>query len=338
MSFAPGPFRPLGRQGGGAHFRGLQSPPKGSRGQVGTLVYRSPGSTARVAFVGVSRSSAGVALGGCTMTLLRRTPEGIVLPVMTTVSDATGTYRFDDPGTGPFQIRLTKAGTPFVAGLSADTLQPAARIAASLADPSFTTLFSGADENPVSELGRWGRNQANAWTNMRVVSGNLVGTQVGNAYDDSYTEAQADFGADYEIDTVVFRHASISAANHEIELEFRFIDDADSVRGYEVLLNKDGTIQCFRWNDSFSLFTEIAAVGSTAMGTVADGALFKGRIVGDIITVYFGGVQQCTFDIGSIPGAKYTTGQPGLGAFCRPALDGSNSLHFGFQSATVTRL
>ncbi len=126
MSFAPTAFRKLARQGGGwTAFRGLQSPPSAFRGQVGTVVYRSAGSTARVAFVGVSRNSAGVALGGCTMTLLRRTPAGIVLPVMTTVSDATGTYRFDDPGTGPFQIRLTKAGTPFVAGLSADTLQPA---------------------------------------------------------------------------------------------------------------------------------------------------------------------------------------------------------------------
>lgn len=205
-------------------------------------------------------------------------------------------------------------------------------------DPSFTTTFSGGDENPVSEAGRWARNQSNAWTNMRVVSGNMVGTQVGNDYDDSYAIAQGDFGADYEINTVVFRHASISAANHEVELEFRFLDDADSVRGYEVLLNKDGTIQCFRWNDTFSLFTEITGVGFSNVGSVPSNALLKGKIVGDIITIYYDGVQQGTFDISSIPGTKYTTGNPGLGAFCRPALDGSNSLHFGFQSATVTRL
>jgi hypothetical protein len=205
-------------------------------------------------------------------------------------------------------------------------------------NPSFSTTFSGGDENQVSESGRWARNQSNAWTNMRVVSGNLVGTQIDNTWDDSYTIAQGSFGADYEIDTVVFRDASISAANHEIELQFRFLDDADSVRGYEVLLNKDGTFQCFRWNDSFGSFTEVSGVGFTNVGSVPNGALFKGKIVGDIITIYYDAVQQGTFDISSISGTKYTTGNPGLGAFTRPSLEGSNPLHFGFQSATVTRL
>jgi len=136
----------------------------------------------------------------------------------------------------------------------------------------------------------------------------------------------------------VFRSASIGAMNHEVELQFRFLDDADSVRGYELLLSKDGTIQCFRWDDSFGTFTEITLTGTANVGSVADGAEFKARIVGDALTVYFDGNQQCTGDIGSIAGTKYTTGNPAFGFFCRPSGEGANPEHFGFHSISVSRL
>ena len=118
----------------------------------------------------------------------------------------------------------------------------------------------------------------------------------------------------------------------------RFLDDADSVRGYEVLLNKDGTFQCFRWNDSFGSFTEISPVGNAQVGSVANGAVYEVKIVGDIITVSFNAVEECTYDISSISGTKYTTGNPAIAFFCRPSGDGSNPLHFGFSDITVTRL
>jgi hypothetical protein len=207
--------------------------------------------------------------------------------------------------------------------------------------PTYSTTFA-AVENPLSEGGAWARNQANLWTNVKTLaSGVAVGTQVDSAFDDSYAILQGDWGSDYKLTATIFRSASISAVNHEVELSVRFLDDADSVRGYEVLLNHEGAFQCFRWNDSFGDFTEVVLTGNT-VGVVPDGAVFEVQIIGDAIIVRYdaaGGTptQQCTGDIGSIGGPKYTTGNPAIAFFCRPT-DGANPEHFGFHSITVTKL
>lgn len=206
----------------------------------------------------------------------------------------------------------------------------------------YSTTFP-ANETPISEGGRWARNQSNAWTNVKASGGNALGTQVDNSYDDSYAILQGDWGADYKLTATVFRSASISAANHEVELNVRFLDDADSVRGYETLLNKDGNIQIFRWDDLFGNFTEITPTGTTSVGSVPDGASFEVQIVGNTITVRYdsaGGtpVTQCTADVTSIGGTNYTTGNPAIAFFCRPSVEGSNPDHFGFKSVTVMRL
>jgi hypothetical protein len=207
---------------------------------------------------------------------------------------------------------------------------------------TYSTTFP-ATENPISEGGMWVKNLSNDWAEMRTTGGNAVGTQVDNTFDDSYSILQGDWGVNYELDAVIFRSGSISAANHEVELNVRFKDTATTVRGYEVLLNKDGAIQCFRWVDGLvgdsGRFTEITAEsGTAAVGAVADGALFKVRIVGNLITVFYQGSQQCTFNISSIGGTKHDDGKPAIAAFCRPSLEGSNPDHYGFKSLTVNRL
>lgn len=67
-----------------------------------------------LALVGVTRDSAGAPLGNCTVELYhgKRMIAG-------TVSDASGNFRFDNPGSGPFRIISDKAG---VAGVTAETL------------------------------------------------------------------------------------------------------------------------------------------------------------------------------------------------------------------------
>lgn len=210
-------------------------------------------------------------------------------------------------------------------------------------DSSYVTTFA-ATENPISEGGSWARNQSNAWTNVRTTGGNAVGTQIDNAYDDSYAILQGDWGADYKLTAIVYRSASISAANHETELLFRCADDADSARCYEVLLNKDGIVQVFRWNDTFGSFSAAMTVtGSDSVGSVPDGASFAAQIVGDTITTFYdsaGGtpIQIGTYDINEVSTPKWTTGNPGIGFFCRPSAEGSNPDHYGFKSVTVTRL
>ena len=215
---------------------------------------------------------------------------------------------------------------------------------------SYTTTFS-ADENPISEGGEWAKNASNAWAEIRTVSGNATGTQgqfgnAGNDWNDSYTIKQGAWGADYKLTAIVYRSASISAANHEIELNLRFSDGDTTARCYECLLNKDGAIQFFRWEGPFNTFSAgyTPVTGTDSVGSVPDGAFFEVQIVGDVVTVRYNSsgtpteTAQCTYNINDVAGNKYTDGNPSIAAFCQPAIDGSNADHFGFKSVTITRL
>ena len=129
MSFSPTGFRPYAKSGWGgrAEFRGAESTERAwttlpaaqttgftGRGQVGTVVSRNPGISVNRALVGVSRDSGGAALGSCTVELY----HGKRI-IASTVSDASGNFQFDNPGSGPFRIIADKAG---VAGVTAETL------------------------------------------------------------------------------------------------------------------------------------------------------------------------------------------------------------------------
>ena len=127
MSFAPTAFRQFARGGFGgraaSHFRGLQAidtQGRGQgRGQVGTVVYRSPGVNKNNFITGVSRDSTGAPLGNCDLDLYITHVD--VLAAQTT-SDASGNFTFANPGSGPFYIVAYKTGSPDVAGTTVNTL------------------------------------------------------------------------------------------------------------------------------------------------------------------------------------------------------------------------
>ena len=115
MSFTATPFRPFARER--LQFRGLLAP--ASAGQVGTRPYRNPGARENRAIAGVTRDSAGVALGNCEVDLFL---TGGDLILARTMSDASGNYRFDNPGSGPFFAVGYLPGSPDVAGTTVRTL------------------------------------------------------------------------------------------------------------------------------------------------------------------------------------------------------------------------
>ena len=128
MSFASG-WRTFARAGWGgrAEFRGLQQTDVNNltgrtavnRGQVGTVVYRSPGGLANLSIAGVSRDSTGAALAGCTVHLMLTGPD---ILAQVTVSDASGNFSFSNPGSGPFYLVAYKPGSPDVSGTTVNTL------------------------------------------------------------------------------------------------------------------------------------------------------------------------------------------------------------------------
>ena len=83
---------------------------------------RTPFSTANTAIAGTTMDSSGVALAGCQVDLFQT--GGDIITLLTT-SNASGNYRFDNPGSGPFYIVAYKPGSPDVAGTTVNTLTAA---------------------------------------------------------------------------------------------------------------------------------------------------------------------------------------------------------------------
>ena len=135
MSEQPTTFRPFTRMGWGgkaaSHWRGLVQTDASNvtgrtvlnRGQVGTVIYRSPGGYANFRISGVTRNSSGTALGACRVELY---PTGRDTAIAETTSDASGNFFFDMPGTGSFYMVAYKAGSPDVMGTTVNTLYPVA--------------------------------------------------------------------------------------------------------------------------------------------------------------------------------------------------------------------
>lgn len=71
---------------------------------------------------GITRDASGNPLGGCVVDLYMTATDQVQ---MSTVSDASGNYRFEDAGAGPFYVVAYKAGAPDVAGASVNTIVPA---------------------------------------------------------------------------------------------------------------------------------------------------------------------------------------------------------------------
>ena len=101
MSFVPTNFRPFART---LQFRSVS---------------RRPGASVKLAIAGVTRNSAGTALANCEVDLFL---TGGDLILARTVSDATGNYIFESPGSGPFYVLAYLPGSPDVAGTTVRTL------------------------------------------------------------------------------------------------------------------------------------------------------------------------------------------------------------------------
>jgi hypothetical protein len=93
------------------------------RGQVGTIVYRSPGVAVNFAITGVTRDSGGAVLGTCRVELFVTSRD---VSIAETVSDTSGNFTFGMPGTGPFYLVAYKVGSPDVAGTTVNTILPVA--------------------------------------------------------------------------------------------------------------------------------------------------------------------------------------------------------------------
>jgi hypothetical protein len=190
---------------------------------------------------------------------------------------------------------------------------------------SYTTNFPGT-ENPISEGGVWS-NVGQDWTSVRTTPGLAFGTNgAANAYDDSYAHLSG-FSPDQTAQATIYIAPNIDQSEtHEVELLLRWSDSAGLARGYEVTVNFQGGCGTARWNGAPGDFTVLPGGGS--VGTPQTGDVYKATITGNVIKVYYNNAF-----IYSVTDSAYSSGNPGIGFFKRPA--GANNV-FGFSSFTAT--
>ena len=148
-------------------------------------------------------------------------------------------------------------------------------------------------------------------------------------YNDSYAYLSG-FPPDQSASATILQNPNATSTDGwEIEILVRWSDSANSPTGYECNLeHAGGGLTIVRWNGPSGDFTVLA--GATNQPISKTGDIFTANIVGNVITVYFNGVQvlQAT-------DSTYATGNPGMGFFVRdPALPAD----FGFSSFTATGL
>lgn len=224
------------------------------------------------------------------------------------------------------------------------------RYGASTPRAFYTTNFP-LTENPISESSRWYRTDTNS-TAIRTSGAVAFGTQTGSGgFDDSQAALTGFSGLNVSIEITVFRSASISATNHELECCGRNVETSSTTKKYECLFNKDGGTQFVKWTGprSFSDFKVLdptsgpgALPGSPQTGDKLRLTIITLSLTQVELIAYYtptGSSEQFiarTIDDGSLGGPAYLSGDPGIGTYITDT--GGNPAHFCASRFTVTSM
>jgi hypothetical protein len=202
---------------------------------------------------------------------------------------------------------------------------------------SYASTFS-VSEKPLSESGMWHHTDATL-TVCQSTGGRAFGTQTGTHGTDDSNCYLTGFGANYEVEAVLWINPGISGnGSHEVEILLRWTDDGPvrttpfgdtHVVGYEINMPSDGHfVSLARFKDASSL----QDVGS--VGIPKSGDRFRARIEGQRIRVWYNDVLKIDYTDNTSSGG-IAGGNPGMGFFV--SSDAPNT-DFGFDAVTVTAL
>lgn len=212
----------------------------------------------------------------------------------------------------------------------------------------YSTTFSGADENPISERGAWvnGKLSGVDWSNVRNSGHKALGTQSTNPngppYDDSVAILAGTWGATQTLTSTVFTQNQTAATFEEVEHWSRATVGPNSIKGYETAYRviNDGSqyIGIVKWLGALNSFSQLGSnctLGTDGVPGLVDGDTIQTLTSGTSTTTIVAkvnGVTRCTQTDSSSP---YTTGNPGMGIWLR--VNGSGSINdYGLRSLTVT--
>lgn len=99
------------------------SSPADWRGAIVGTVARENGPTVNFALSGIARDGdlGGIPLPSARVVLFQ---TGGDIPTGSAIADASGAYRFSNPGSGPFYVGAYKVGSPDKMGVTVNTLLP----------------------------------------------------------------------------------------------------------------------------------------------------------------------------------------------------------------------
>lgn len=188
---------------------------------------------------------------------------------------------------------------------------------------SYDTQFP-ADQNPISEGGRWlVGGTTGFYQSPRSLSGLCFGAGTASGYDDCLGQLQSpSLGNDHRVEVTVHKAGGYTPPDsHEIGLYLRINIGAEFVTAYECLHPFDGGggFQIIRWLglnhtdlDNFDLTIDVTTMNG-GLGTISDGDVLASQIVGSTIKCFKNGTQ-----FAEATDANLASGKPGIGFFIRP--------------------
>lgn len=191
---------------------------------------------------------------------------------------------------------------------------------------SYTTTFSGANENPISEGGNWINGQATgkSWSDCAVLSHIAYGAQTtenpnGNPFNDSTAVLSGAWGPNQAASGTVSFDRSGALNNQFLEIELRLNSSitTSNCTGYEIDFSaniaptRHWYAVIVRWNGPFNNFTQIAETNTVAQNSLFDlhtGDILSATNSNGTIKVYINGTNVLTGT-----DTTYTGGSPGIG-------------------------
>jgi hypothetical protein len=191
---------------------------------------------------------------------------------------------------------------------------------------AYSTNFP-ANENPISEGGRW-RNTGLDWTPVATTGGLAYSTQTSNGYDDSYAFLSG-FGANQTASGVIHLASGYNpSVSHEVEIILRCSDGPHTISWYECNLGiGGGYAQIMLLNGPIGTFREVTQTSNPI--APRNGDVFSASAVGNVITSYLNGVELARAVDSSLP-----TGQPGMAFFIRPGAVAKNYCFSSFSASS----
>lgn len=220
---------------------------------------------------------------------------------------------------------------------------------------SYSTTFSGGNENPIDEDGVWvnGNTVGLDWGDVAITNGIAHGKHVNEPFSDPTAILTGTFSADQECEGVIqgvdTQGASCGA---EVELRLRSVVSANVNRGYELLYSTRTTstyMQLVRWDGPVGEgnFEVLATWNLPTIPAPANGYKVKYRCTGEdptthTVWVYDNDAEDNLLftDTFSETVSVWTDGNPGMGFWigsdCLGTLDDEHL--FGFTSFSASNV